>query len=146
VLWFCASVFPVLFSVWVGGVCDQVRGGGFAEFRWVELWSWEQLLAKLSQQFPGDGDIDLDGVLLLIGAQELQMGYLRLKKDEKLNVLHIAVCTVLEPYGYYEFEKRDDDGWPHFKSLKPLPNLKAGEQAVLMKEAVVNYFKTNGYL
>jgi hypothetical protein len=100
---------------------------------------WEQLLAKLSQQFPGDGDIDLDGVLLLIGAQEL-------KKDEKLNVLHIAVCTVLEPYGYYEFEKRDDDGWPHFKSLKPLPNLKAGEQAVLMKEAVVNYFKTNGYL
>ena len=107
---------------------------------------WEQLLAKLSQQFPGDGDIDLDGVLLLIGAQELQMGYLRLKKDEKLNVLHIAVCTVLEPYGYYEFEKRDADGWPHFKSLKPLPNLKAGEQAVLMKEAVVNYFKTNGYL
>ena len=80
---------------------------------------WEQLLGKLSQQFPGDGDIDLDGALLLIGAQELQMGYLRLKKDEKLNVLHIAVCTVLEPYGYYAFEKRDDDGWPHFKSLKP---------------------------
>jgi hypothetical protein len=110
------------------------------------LYDWERLLVKLSQQFPGDGDIDLDGVLLLIGAQELQMGYLRLKKDEKLNVLHIAVCTVLEPYGYYEFEKRDDDGWPHFKSLKPLPNLKAGEQAVLMKEAVVNYFKSNGYL
>ena len=107
---------------------------------------WEQLLVKLSQQFPADGDIDLDGALLLIGAQELQMGYLRLKKDEKLNVLHIAVCTVLEPYGYYAFEKRDDDGWPHFNSLKPLPNLKAGEQAVLMKEAVVNYFKTNGYL
>lgn len=107
---------------------------------------WEELLHKLSIQFPGDGEIDLDGALLLIGTQELQMGYVRLKKDEKLNVLHIAVCTVLEPYGYYEFEKRDKDGWPHFKSLKPLPNLKAGEQAILMKEAVVNYFKTNGYL
>jgi hypothetical protein len=107
---------------------------------------WERLIAKLSEQFPGDGDIDLDGVLLLIGAQELQMGYLRLKKDEKLNVLHIAVCTVLEPYGYYEFDKRDDDGWPHFKSLQPLPSLKAGEQALLMKEAVVNYFKANEYL
>ena len=107
---------------------------------------WERLIAKLSEQFPGDGDIDLDGVLLLIGAQELQMGYLRLKKDEKLNVLHIAVCTVLEPYGYYEFDKRDDDGWPHFKSLIPLPSLKAGEQALLMKEAVVNYFKANEYL
>ena len=107
---------------------------------------WERLIAKLSEQFPGDGDIDLDGVLLLIGAQELQMGYLRLKKDEKLNVLHIAVCTVLEPYGYYEFDKRDDDGWHHFKSLQPLPSLKAGEQALLMKEAVVNYFKANEYL
>jgi len=107
---------------------------------------WERLIAKLSEQFPGDGDIDLDGVLLLIGAQELQMGYLRLKKDEKLNVLHIGVCTVLEPYGYYEFDKRDDDGWPHFKSLQPLPSLKAGEQALLMKEAVVNYFKANEYL
>lgn len=107
---------------------------------------WERLIAKLSEQFPGDGDIDLDGVLLLIGAQELQMGYLRLKKDEKLNVLHIAVCTVLEPYGYYEFDKRDDDGWPHFKSLQPLPSLKAGEQALLMKEAAVNYFKANEYL
>lgn len=107
---------------------------------------WENLLSKLSHQFPGDGTIDLDGVLLLVGMQELQMGYLRLKKDEKLNVLHIAVCTVLEPYGYYEFDKRDGDGWPHFRSLKPLPNLKSGEQTVLMKEAVVNYFKSNGYL
>lgn len=107
---------------------------------------WEQLLQKLSEQFPGDGDLDLDGVLLLIGTQELQMGYIKMKKDVKINVLHVAICTVLEPYGYYEFEKRDAEGWPHFKALKSLPSLKAGEQAILMKQAVVNYFKTNGYI
>lgn len=107
---------------------------------------WEQLLGKLNDQFPGDGDMDLDGVLLLIGTQELQMGYIKMKKDVKINVLHVAVCTVLEPYGYYEFEKRDDEGWPHFKALKTLPNLRAGEQAILMKQAVVHYFKNNGYL
>jgi hypothetical protein len=107
---------------------------------------WEQLLKKLSEQFPGDGDLELDSVLLLIGMQELQMGYIRLKKDDKLNVLHIAICTVLEPFGYYEFEKRDEDGWPHFRSLQPLPQLRAGEQSVLMKEAVVQYFKNSGYL
>lgn len=107
---------------------------------------WHRLLDKLSQQFPGDGDIDLDGVLLLVGTQELQMGYIKMKKDVKINVLHVAICTVLEPYGYYEFEKRDEEGWPHFKSLKPLPTLKAGEQAILMKQAVVNYFKSNGYI
>lgn len=103
-------------------------------------------MEKLSQQFPGDGELDLDAVLLLIGVQELQMGYIKLKKDAKINVLHIAICTVLEPFGYYKFTHRDDEGWPHFESVQPLPNLKAGEQSVLMKEAVVTYFQANGYL
>ena len=107
---------------------------------------WAELVKKRTKQFPGDGEFDLDGVLLLIGTQELQMGYIKMKKDVKINVLHIAICTILEPFGYYEFEKRDDEGWPHFKSLKPLPNLKAGEQTVLMKEAAVQYFKSNGYV
>ena len=107
---------------------------------------WELLVEKLTKQFTGDGDLDLDGVLLLIGTKELQMSYIKMKKDVKINVLHIAICTILEPFGYYEFESRDDEGWPHFKSLKPLPNLKAGEQTVLMKEAAVQYFKGNGYL
>ena len=56
------------------------------------------------------------------------MGYIKMKKDVKINVLHIAICTILEPFGYYEFEKRDEEGWPHFTALKPLPNLKAGAQ------------------
>ncbi len=107
---------------------------------------WYNLLEKLSKQFPGDGDLDIDGVLLLIGTQELQMGYIKMKKDVKINVLHVAICTVLEPYGYYHFEKRDDDGWPHFKSLKSLPVLKAGEQSILMKQAVVHYFKDKKYI
>ena len=107
---------------------------------------WHNLLGKLSKQFPGDGDLDLDGVLLLIGTQELQMGFIKMKKDVKINVLNVAICSVLEPYGYYEFEKRDDEGWPHFKAIKPLPTLRAGEQSILMKQAVVNYFKDKEYI
>ena len=106
---------------------------------------WHHLLDKLSHQFPGDGNIDLDGVLLLVGTRSFRWD-IKMKKDVKINVLHVAICTVLEPYGYYEFEKRDEEGWPHFKSLKPLPTLKAGEQAILMKQAVVNFFKSNGYI
>ena len=62
------------------------------------------------------------------------------KKDEKIELMHIAICRLLEPYGYYEFEFFDNDGWPHYKVKEELPPLKAGEQAVLMKEAIVNYF------
>ena len=49
-------------------------------------------------------------------------------------------CKVLSPYGYYEFDYVDEDGWPHYKTNTELPFLKAGEQSILMKEAIVNYF------
>jgi hypothetical protein len=60
------------------------------------------------------------------------------KKDEKLNLMHIAICRLLEPYGWIEFF--DEDGWPHYSVKEELPTLKSGEQSVLMKEAIVSYF------
>ena len=54
--------------------------------------------------------------------------------------MHIAICRLLEPYGYYEFDYFDEQGWPHYTIKEALPNLKAGEQSVLMKDAIVNYF------
>ena len=54
--------------------------------------------------------------------------------------MHIAICRLLEPFGYYEFDYFDDDGWPHYKILESLPPLKAGEQTVLMKQAIIQYF------
>ena len=54
--------------------------------------------------------------------------------------MHIAICRLLEPYGFYEFEFFDEEGWPHYKVKEELPPLKAGEQSVLMKDAIVNYF------
>lgn len=101
---------------------------------------WEVLVTKLSDHF-SDGDaLQVDGIIYLIGVQELGQGHRRFNKDEKVNLMHIAICKLLEPYGYYEFDFFDDDGWPHYKIVTELPNLKPGEQTVLMKEAIVNYF------
>ena len=103
---------------------------------------WDYLVKKLTQQF-SDGDVlNLDGIIYLIGVQELGQGKRQFKKDEKVNLMHIAICKLLEPYGYYEFDYFDKDGWPHYRILTDLPNLKPGEQTVLMKEAVINYFET----
>ncbi|CAH0337286.1 hypothetical protein FVB9288_03040 [Flavobacterium sp. CECT 9288] len=101
---------------------------------------WEQLVQLLSDQFSQGEDLDLDAIIYLIGVQELGKVHQEFKKDEKLNLMHIAICRLLEPYGYYEFEFFDKDGWPHYKVKEQLPALKAGEQSVLMKEAIVNYF------
>ena len=100
----------------------------------------ERLVDILSNQFSQGEDLDLDSIIYLIGVQELGKVHREYKKDEKLNLMHIAICRLLEPYGFYEFDFFDEDGWPHYKVKEELPALKAGEQSVLMKEAIVNYF------
>ena len=101
---------------------------------------WENLVTLLSDQFSQGEDLDLDAIIYLIGVQELGKIHEAYKKDEKLNLMHIAICRLLEPYGYYEFDYVDSEGWPHYTIKEELPPLKAGEQSVLMKEAIVNYF------
>ena len=107
---------------------------------------WEQLVEKLSNQFADGDTLDLDSIIYLIGVQELGQFNKKYKKDEKVNLMHIAICRLLEPYGYYEFDFYDADGWPHYKVKELLPNLKAGEQQVLMKEAIVSYFSERNYI
>ncbi|MEW7279376.1 hypothetical protein ABW636_12350 [Aquimarina sp. 2201CG1-2-11] len=107
---------------------------------------WETLVSKLSDQFAEGEDLDLDGIIYLIGVQELGQLHRTFKKDEKLDLMHIAICRLLEPYGYYEFDYYDDDGWPHYQVKEQLPSLKPGEQSVLMKEAIVNYFLISQYI
>lgn len=107
---------------------------------------WESLVQKLSNQF-ADGDLlDVDGIIYLIGIQELGKFNKKFKKDEKVNIMHIAICRLLEPFGYYDFSHYDADGWPHYTIKDQLPHLKAGEQTVLMKEAIVQYFLENKYI
>ena len=107
---------------------------------------WEQLEEKLSERFADGEKMELDAIIYLIGLQELGQIHRKFKKDHKLDLMHIAICKLLEPYGYYEFEYFDDDGWPHYKFVEQLPQLKAGEQAVLMKEAIVHYFIEKGFI
>lgn len=107
---------------------------------------WDALVLLLSNQFADGDTLDLDAIIYLVGVQELGQLHRKFKKDEKLNLMHIAICRLLEPFGYYEFDYYDEQGWPHYKMLEQLPPLKAGEQSVLMKEAIVQYFLENEVL
>lgn len=107
---------------------------------------WDLVVKKLSEQFADGETMDIDAIIYLIGVQELGQLHRTFKKDQKLDLMHIAICRLLAPYGYYEFDFVDDDGWPHYKMLEPLPHLKAGEQSILMKEAIVNYFLEAEYI
>ena len=107
---------------------------------------WNNLKTKLSLDFSDNEIIDLDSIIFLIGIQELGQFQKRFNKQKKLEVIHIAVCKLLSDYGYYEYDYTDNDGWPHYKLIKKLPNLKAGEQTILMKKAIINYFVKSNYI
>ena len=107
---------------------------------------WETLVSKLTEQFSDGDTLDLDGIIYLVGVQELGQHKRKYSKDEKVNLMHIAICRLLEPYGYYEFDFFDSDGWPHYRVKEVLPTLKAGEQSLLMKEALVAYFLEREYI
>lgn len=100
---------------------------------------WKALINKIAEDFGGEPD--LEGILFLVGVQELGKGYRKYTKDQKMEVMHIAICALLEPYGYYEFEGMDQDGYPHWKLSESLPALKPGQQTILIKQALLDYFE-----
>ena len=100
---------------------------------------WSAAMKKMEDRF--GHPMDLQSSLYLIGVNELGHGPRRLNKDQKIDVMHIAVCHLLEPFGYYTFEGRDKDGWPHYARTERLPKLGSEEQEKLMKEAVLTYIQ-----
>ena len=100
---------------------------------------WNILIAKISDKFGMDAN--LEAILFLIGIQEYGKIPDKLAKDQKLEMMHIAICSLLSGYGYYTFAGEDQDGWPHWDRNKKLPNLSDEEQDYLIKEAILNYFK-----
>ncbi len=103
--------------------------------------SWKELTTELGQKF--EMDMDLQSTLFLIGVQELGLGFKKFSKKEKVDLMHIAICTVLEPHGHYRYSHKDQDGWPHFDLITQLPNLDSDEQELLMKRAILDYFEEN---
>jgi hypothetical protein len=105
---------------------------------------WQKLQAKLKARF--ETEMDYDAILFLIGLQELGKPYKKYKKDEKLEVMHVAVCSLLEPYGFYTFLGRDEEGWPHWELKEKLPFLDAKQQNKLIIDAIIDYFRKEDFL
>lgn len=100
---------------------------------------WWQLEARFLEKF--NKKPDLETILLLIGVQELHNTKQKFNKEQKQDLMHIAVCTLLSQTGYYELERYDDEGWPHFKQSKELPAYNIIEQENFLKDHVLLYFE-----
>lgn len=101
---------------------------------------WSKLLEGLKETI-GKKPADLNGVLFLIGVQELGQGTRSFTKEQKQDLIHIAICKVLSFDGFYELEYVDQDGWPHWNLKKDLPHIDLLDQEKLLKIQVIDYFE-----
>lgn len=100
---------------------------------------WDELQQHIARDFDTDTP-DMKVMLFLIGVQELGQGPRKFSKRQKEELMHIANCRLFSQMGFYELEGLDQDGWPHWKLVKPIPNYTLLEQEMVMKTLIVNYF------
>jgi len=102
---------------------------------------WAELMAEMQANF---GKVpDLQTMLFLIGVQEL--GQLRqdFNKEEKQDLIHIAVCSLLSQQGHFRFVGHDEEGWPHYEPTATLNEQEwkgLFQQEVLLKNLILQYF------
>ncbi|HAE14008.1 MAG: hypothetical protein H6548_03495 [Chitinophagales bacterium] len=100
---------------------------------------WLAVLQQVKDQFGKKPN--MESLLFLIGINELGTLNTSFSKEQKQDLMHIAVCTLLEPEGYYESLGPDEDGWPHFALIKRFDVLSLEEQETLLKQNIIRYFE-----
>ncbi len=108
---------------------------------WELDFEWLRVRHFVQDRFKKDTLPDLNAVLFLIGIQELGRWKKEFSKEEKQDLMHIAVCRLMSYDGYYEFAGRDEDGWPHWRQLRAVPKLDLREQELMLKMYLIRYFK-----
>lgn len=103
---------------------------------------WWALEGKLLERFGKKPD--MEAFLFLIGIQETGYVGQKISKEQKQDLMHVAVCTLLSQSSYYEIESVDTEGWPHFKQLKEIPSWTLMEQENILKDHILLYFETKG--
>ena len=104
---------------------------------------WKELQDRISADF--DSDVpDVKVMLFLIGVQELGQGPKKFSKRQKEELMHIANCKLFSKMGFYELEGLDQDGWPHWKRIKIIPNYTLLEQEMVLKSLIIDYFQELG--
>ncbi len=83
----------------------------------------------------------MEAILFLIGIQEVGDFQTKFSKEQKQDLMHVAVCSLLSPSGYYELERVDEEGWPHYRQIKALPVFSLLEQENFMKDHILFYFE-----
>lgn len=101
---------------------------------------WYEVRNRVKEQFGQRPDIN--AMLYIIGMNEVGIVKEVWEKEEKQDLMHIAVCKLFSTEGYYKYSHTDEEGWPHYELNTSLPKLNLKEQDELLKLKIVEYFES----
>lgn len=105
------------------------------DFKWLEV-------RHFVKDSLGNSELpDLNGLLIVIGIQELGRIKKIFTKEEKQDLMHIGTCRLLEQDGFYQFIGRDEDGWPHYNEVKNFKIAGHKKQSEYLKDKIIEYFQ-----
>lgn len=105
------------------------------EQRWINV---EFLMREKFGKKP-----DLEAILYLIGINELGAfpENKNFTKEQKQDLMHIAVCKLLSQVGIFVLDKFDEEGWPHYMPTGVEAPTAMKDQEQLLRECIVRYFE-----
>lgn len=107
---------------------------------WELDFEWLKVRHIVKNAFGRNTLPDLQTILFLIGVQELGALKSEFSKEEKVDLMHIAVCSLLSRQGLYEFIGRDEESWPHYRQVAEINVEGVDEQEALLKVSIIEYF------
>ena len=100
---------------------------------------WYKVRNRVKEEFGQRPD--LNAILFLIGMNEVGIVQEKWEKEEKQDLMHVALCKMLSTEGYYELLGHDGDGWPIYEPVKGVPKLALKDQDELLKRKIIEYFE-----
>ena len=101
--------------------------------------NWKDLCEHLTEMF--DIDVDLNGVLFLVGVRERGLTFQKFSKEEKLNLINLGSCTLYNEMGLIELSGIDKDGWPVFRQKALAPAIAEELKLKTLQDCAIRYFK-----
>lgn len=90
-----------------------------------------------------DKELSVQAALWVISMQEYPLLHAQYCVPDpviKQDLLHLAVCFLLDKCGFCTLESLDEDGWPRYSSIDKFEQLDLEEQERILASAIVNYF------
>jgi len=112
---------------------------------WQYDFEWLRIRHFLKEKFNKDAIPDLNAVLFLVGIQILGRWKKKFTKEEKQDLMHIAICEITQDDGHFAFKGRDHDGWPHYEVLQPIQKKGVKEQEEYLIKKMIAYFAREKY-